>query len=98
MAHAEHGNAPAQAIIDNAATHLAKLAIRTVQLIEPVTAPLALAVAGGVLTGSPRLRQQLHIQLRTSGLECDMNLVEEPLAGCVRLADPQYAGTLVHWR
>ncbi len=95
---ADSGDADAQAIVDTAAGDLAKLVSRTVQSIEPIEPPLALAISGGVLLRSKRLLNQLQIALRRSGLECKMNVVEEPLAGCVRLAAPEYNGTLVSWQ
>jgi N-acetylglucosamine kinase-like BadF-type ATPase len=94
---ADHGDADAQSIIDDAASDLADLVARTVQAIEPVQAPVALAAAGGVLLSSKRLQDQLHLSLRRDGLECDLHLVEEPLVGCVRLAAPEFNGTLVNW-
>jgi N-acetylglucosamine kinase-like BadF-type ATPase len=95
---AEKNDVDAQCIIDTAADQLAKLAARTVQSIEPIASPVALAAAGGILLSSKRLQEQLQIALRRSGLECDLNLVREPLAGCVRLASPEFAGSLVTWQ
>ncbi|MCI0335356.1 MAG: BadF/BadG/BcrA/BcrD type ATPase [Planctomycetes bacterium] len=95
---ADGGDADAQAIVDTAAGDLAKLVSRTVQSIEPIEPPLVLAISGSVLLRSKRLQNQLHVALRRSGLECEMNMVEEPLAGCVRLAAPEYNGTLITWQ
>jgi glucosamine kinase len=95
---ADGEDAQAQAIIDEAAENLAGLVARTVQAIEPIDPPVSLAAAGGVLLGSRRLQQQLDIALRRHGLECDVNLVEEPLTGCVRLASLQRDKTLVAWQ
>ncbi len=94
---ADKNDVDAQYIIDSAADQLAKLAARTMQSIEPIASPVALAAAGGILLSSKRLQEQLQIALRRSGLECDLTLVREPLAGCVRLATPEFAGTLVTW-
>ena len=95
---AEDGDADAQSIVDAAADDLAKLVARTVQSIEPVESPIALAAAGGVLLSSRRLQSELRIALRRAGLECDIYLVDEPLAGCVRLALHQHDGTLLTWQ
>jgi N-acetylglucosamine kinase-like BadF-type ATPase len=94
---AHDGDADSQSIIDSAAADLAKLVARTVQSIEPIESPISLAAAGGILLSSKRLQDQLHIGLRSRGVECDLNLVSEPLAGCVRLAAPEYCDTLVVW-
>jgi N-acetylglucosamine kinase-like BadF-type ATPase len=98
IAFADDGDADAQSIIDDAARDLANLVARTVQSIEPVESPIALAASGGVLLSSKRMQDQLQIALRREGLECEMHLVAEPLAGCIRLAAPDYDGTLVHWQ
>lgn len=95
---ADDGNADAQAIIDSAAEDLAQLVGRTVQAIEPIDPPIKLAASGGVLLSSKRIQDQLQIALRREGLECEMQLVEEPLAGCVRLAASEFDGTLLHWQ
>jgi hypothetical protein len=36
--------------------------------------------------------------VRRGGLECELHLVEEPLVGCMRLAAPEFDGTLVTWQ
>lgn len=97
-AFADDGDPDARSIIDDAANDLAELVARTVQAIEPVSPPVVLAVAGGVLLSSKRLRDQLQFALRRDGPECEMRRVEEPLAGCVRLAAPEFDGTLVTWQ
>jgi N-acetylglucosamine kinase-like BadF-type ATPase len=98
IALADSDDAQSQAIVDEAADDLAKLVARTVQSIEPIDGRLAVAAAGGVLLSSRRLREQLEVALRGRGLECDLNFVEEPLDGCVRLAAAQYDDTLVAWQ
>jgi hypothetical protein len=60
--------------------------------------PFALAVAGGVLAGSKRLREQLTAELQRIGLSCGMRVVEEPLEGCLRLADPEFSDQIVDWQ
>jgi N-acetylglucosamine kinase-like BadF-type ATPase len=97
IAMADDGNADAQSIIDAAADDLAQLVARTVQSIEPVKSPVSLAASGGVLLSSKRMQDQLQIALRRDGLECEMHLVEDPLAGCIRLAAQEFDGTLVTW-
>jgi N-acetylglucosamine kinase-like BadF-type ATPase len=97
IAAAEAGDEDAQEILDRAASDLANLVARTVRAIEPLETPFALAASGGVLIGSQRVRDQLQNHLRRMGLACDLTVVDEPLDGCVRLADPQCAGDLVNW-
>lgn len=95
---ADGGDADAQAILDSAAGDLAKLVARTYQSLGAIDNSLPLAVAGGVLVGSNRLQQQLHIELRRIGLAGELTVVDEPLNGCVRLADAEFADTLVTWQ
>jgi len=95
---ANEGDAASQSIIDAAANDLAKLVARTVQLIEPIESPIALAAAGGVLLSSRRLQSELRVALRRAGLDCDIYLVDEPLAGCVRLALNEHDDTLLTWQ
>jgi N-acetylglucosamine kinase-like BadF-type ATPase len=97
IALADDGNADAQSIIDWAAEALANLVARTVQSIEPIDPPVEVAASGGVLLSSLRLQDQLQIALRREGLECELNLVPEPLAGCVRLAAEEFDGSLINW-
>lgn len=97
IAAADENDSDAQTIVDSAAVDLANLAARAVQSIGFANTPFPLAVAGGVLVRSKRLSQQLHVALRGLGLTPEMNVVDEPLKGCVRLAAPEYAGTLLTW-
>jgi hypothetical protein len=57
---------------------------------------LPLAVSGGVLANSTRLQQQLGAELTRLKFSCQINVVREPLIGCVRLAEPKFAD-LVTW-
>jgi glucosamine kinase len=98
IAFADDGDVDAQSIIDAAAKDLADLVARTVQSIEPVDPPIALAAAGGVLLSSKRMQDQLQVALRRDGLDCELHLVAEPLVGCIRLSAPEFDGTLVHWQ
>jgi N-acetylglucosamine kinase-like BadF-type ATPase len=97
IAFADDGDADAQSIIDDAANDLAQLVARTVQSIEPVDSPIALAASGGVLLSSKRLQDQLQIALRRDGLDCALHLVQDPLIGCIRLSAAEFDGTVVTW-
>jgi N-acetylglucosamine kinase-like BadF-type ATPase len=87
----------ARAILGTAAKELAKLVVRAAQAVGLAGGPLALALGGGILIASQRLQQQLRAELQRQALDCAVTPVSEPLAGCVRLADPEFAGTLVSW-
>jgi N-acetylglucosamine kinase-like BadF-type ATPase len=97
IAAAEEGDTDAQAILDKAAADLARLVARTVRAIAPLNSPIALAVSGGVLIGSQRVRDQLQFELQRIGVGCELNLVDEPLDGCVRLATGTVDEGLVAW-
>jgi len=97
VAEAERGEKAADAILDGAATELAELVARTADVMELSEIPFALAAGGGLLVSSQRLRDKLAEWLRRFDLQCEMTVVDDPLEGCIRLADPQYAGTIVHW-
>jgi glucosamine kinase len=94
---ADRGDPDACGIIDGAAIDLAKLVARTAEAVGLANAGFPLAVSGGLLLNSERLQNQLRAELARLNLPCAINVVHEPLAGCVRLADPKYADTLVHW-
>jgi N-acetylglucosamine kinase-like BadF-type ATPase len=94
---AEHGDQKAESILDWAATELAELIARTADLMDGSDAPIPLAIGGGFLVRSHRLREQLLEWLRKFKVECIAKLVADPLEGCIRLADPQFAETLVTW-
>lgn len=95
---ASEGDADAQSIIDTAAQDLASLVGRTVQAVEPIESPVALAAAGGILLSSKRMQDQLHVALRRSGLDCNVTFVSDPLVGCIRLASPECDGMLLTWQ
>jgi len=97
IAAADENDSHAQSIVDAAAADLAKLVARAVRSLGFAESPFPLAVAGGVLVGSKRLPQQLQIELRRIGLAAAINVVDEPLEGCIRLAAPEFAGTLLTW-
>jgi N-acetylglucosamine kinase-like BadF-type ATPase len=94
---AEHGDKKAEAILDWAATELAELVARTADLMDGSDGPISLALGGGFLVRSERIQEQLLEWLRKFNVECNATLVTDPLEGCIRLADPQFAGTLVTW-
>jgi N-acetylglucosamine kinase-like BadF-type ATPase len=84
-------------ILADAAAALAELATRAAAAVGLKNSGFPLAVSGGVLINSPRLQQLLHAELDRRDVQCAINVVSEPLAGCVRLAHPKYATTLVDW-
>jgi N-acetylglucosamine kinase-like BadF-type ATPase len=87
----------AEGILGNAADRLAELVSRTAVLLDLAERPFALAVAGGLLAGSNRVREKLQAWLQDWQMQCDMTVVNEPLEGCVRLAAPLFDGKLVKW-
>lgn len=90
--------AEAEAILDGAGDLLAGLVGRTADLLGLTDQPFALAAAGGLLVGSKRVREQLQSWLQRFAMQCEMTIINEPLAGCVRLAAPEFAGALVKWQ
>jgi len=94
---ANNGDPQAEQILDEAAADLAKLVARTAQAVGIATANCPLAVSGGLLINSERLREQMKSELARRNVNCVVNVVAEPLEGCVRLADDRFAGTLVEW-
>ncbi|HJQ82144.1 MAG TPA: BadF/BadG/BcrA/BcrD ATPase family protein [Lacipirellulaceae bacterium] len=94
---ADEYGAEAEAILDGAGDLLAGLVARTADLLDLTDKPFALAVAGGLLGGSKRVREKLQSWLESAAMQCDMTIINEPLEGCVRLAAPEFAGTLVKW-
>jgi N-acetylglucosamine kinase-like BadF-type ATPase len=95
---ADNGDPSAGQIIDDAAVELAALAARTAESVGLETTGFPLAVSGGVLIKSKRLREKLEAELRSRNLACELNVVREPLAGCVRLAaEPRFADALITW-
>jgi N-acetylglucosamine kinase-like BadF-type ATPase len=94
---AEHGDKKAEAILDWAATELAELVARTADLLDGSIGPISLALGGGFLVRSERVQEQLLDWLRKFKVQHVAKLVADPLEGCIRLADPQFAGSLVTW-
>jgi N-acetylglucosamine kinase-like BadF-type ATPase len=97
MSAAEAGETAAVAILDGAARELAALVGRAATYLDRAENPLALAASGGILVGSQRLQQSLRNELANHGSKFELRVVDEPLDGCVRLADSQFDGTLVKW-
>jgi N-acetylglucosamine kinase-like BadF-type ATPase len=87
----------AETIIDAAGMHLAELVARTAGSIGLTGSRFPLAVGGGLLGSSTLMQESVARWLQKHALECEISVVEEPLAGCVRLSAPEFAGTLVKW-
>lgn len=94
----DNDDADALAILDKAARELANLVSRAVRCLKSQDGPVKLAAAGGLLVSSQRLQKSLRDELRRSGFSLEMQIVEEPLEGCVRLAAPEFAKTLIKWQ
>jgi N-acetylglucosamine kinase-like BadF-type ATPase len=94
---AEGHDRDAEGILGHAADRLAELVARNADLLDLAEQPFALAVAGGLLVGSKRMREHLQSWLQQWAMQCETTVVEEPLEGCVRLAAPEFEGTLVKW-
>ncbi|HEX4415534.1 MAG TPA: BadF/BadG/BcrA/BcrD ATPase family protein [Lacipirellulaceae bacterium] len=94
---ADEGDATANGLLDIAAAELADLAARTATAVGVADSGFPLAVAGGLLTNSCPLQERLRAELLKRNLQCGIQVVEEPLAGCVRLADKKFSGALVNW-
>jgi N-acetylglucosamine kinase-like BadF-type ATPase len=94
---AESGDTDAEVILTAAAADLAKLVTRTASAVGLSSSGIPLAVSGGLLINSKRLQEKLQLELTSRGLDSALNVVREPLAGCVRLAQPRFADVLVKW-
>lgn len=95
---ADRGDPVACEVFTDAAASLAELAARTAATVGLTGTNFSLAISGGVLINSPRLQQLLQAELDKRGLSCGVNVVNEPLMGCVRLAHPRFADSLVQWQ
>jgi glucosamine kinase len=94
---AEAGDLQAVAILMETAHDLVTLVARTAELLAFSDQQFSLAVAGGVLAGSPLLREQLGEQLAQKKLHAAIRVITDPLKGCLRLADTELGSALVEW-
>lgn len=94
---ADAGDTAARAILADAARDLAQLVTRTANLLG-IGGPIPVAAAGGVLVGSPILRDAVVSQLVAAGHNVEMRLVAEPVEGCLRLATRAMLSSLVEWQ
>jgi N-acetylmuramic acid 6-phosphate etherase len=83
------GDTVAAGIVEHGARELALAAAAVFRQLQ-WTAPIPLALAGGLLQGSPPYRQRVLDALQALGVQHDaVALVEEPAEGAVRLAVAQ---------
>jgi N-acetylglucosamine kinase-like BadF-type ATPase len=94
---AADGDAKANSLLDVAAAELAELAARTAEAVGVADSGFPLAAAGGLLMNCGPLQERLRTELLKRKLQCAIQVVAEPLNGCVRLADPKFSGDLVNW-
>ena len=97
IAAADAGDADARVILDAAARDLAVIVNRVARALGLTNSPCMLAMAGGVLVGSKRLQSQILLELQERTLECELRIVDEPLNGCLRLADEGFTSSIVTW-
>jgi N-acetylglucosamine kinase-like BadF-type ATPase len=94
---AKNGDSTAQQILAVAAHDLAALAAQTARAVGLAEQSFSLALAGGVLVGSLYVREQVAARLAAMAILCEMCVVDDPLAGCLRLADPESCGSMIEW-
>lgn len=94
---ADDGETVASGLLDSAAVELADLATRTAHAVGISNSGFPLAASGGLLMNCRPLQDRLRAELSKRKLQCSFEVVEEPLVGCVRLADSRFSGTLVNW-
>jgi hypothetical protein len=94
---AENDDLAAKAILNTAAEDLASLINQTTEKLGLSSRPFPLALAGGVLIGAPTLRDTLLGKLGAIGIDCEPRVVDDPLIGCLRLANPIWAALGVEW-
>jgi len=95
---AAEGDTVALTIVTDAARDLAELVARAARSVGLDAEPLVVAGTGGVLVGSTQLQDQLRTELGQLSLTCELRIVDEPLAGCIRLAGRECAGLDIVWR
>ncbi len=84
---ADAGDAVALEIVAAAATSLAQMGASVARQLDLADQPFPLALAGGVLTGSLRLRELMAEQLRSLGLVPQpIHVVIDPALGALKLA------------
>jgi glucosamine kinase len=95
---AEAGDAQAVELIDAAARDLAALVSRAAAAVGLANSMFSLAVTGGVIVASQRMRDQLGEVLQADRVDCDIGVVDEPLEGCLRLAETQFSAIARQWQ
>jgi len=87
---AEDGDAPACQILAAAAGELAAMVAAVARQLGFADGTFPLALTGGVLLGSERLRSGLEAQMQSLGLRLEsIATVKDPVAGAVRLAQSE---------
>lgn len=94
---ANAGDKEAVFILQEAARELAVLVVRAANLLNLTNQEFSLAVAGGVLTGSVLLPKYLEAHISQNNLRADVQVVTDPLKGCLRLTDTEFGSPLVAW-
>jgi glucosamine kinase len=87
----------ARRILDDAGRDLACLVARTAQQLKLDKRDLPLAMAGGVLVGSEYLREAVTRNLTELDWASRVQVVADPLDGCLRLAVLEIGDDLVVW-
>jgi N-acetylglucosamine kinase-like BadF-type ATPase len=95
---AEEGDASALAIVESAGRDLADLAARAARSVALADQSFVVAAGGGILVGSMQIQDQVRSELNNLGLQCELEIVQEPLVGCLRLAAHEFAGLDIDWR
>lgn len=93
---AEAGDRRACMILDNAARELAQLVERAGRFLQ-APQPISIAMAGGVLIGSPYLRTALLNELARQELAVVPAMVRDPVHGCILLASPECTDLGLEW-
>ena len=87
---ADRGDAAAQQILHTAAAELAAMVAAVARKLDLSATPFPLALAGGVLLGSEKLRDSLRERLGSLGLHPpSMTQVKAPVLGALRLAQQE---------
>lgn len=94
---ADQNDPQACLILETAAHDLAGLVRRAAKLAGLPTTALDVAASGSVLVNCGSLRTLVHDELQRLGLKGRLQLVDNPLQGCVRLAAAQFEFGLLAW-